>query len=71
MKNKNKGYEEVVKNKRYRGMFTSEKEAMTTMTLRLPSYIVSWIEREAEKNNLTKTALARDILVGCFKDASK
>ena len=71
MPNKNNGYKEVIKNKRYKGMFTSRKESMTTLTLRLPNHIVNRIEREAKKNDLTKTALAREILVSYFEDVSK
>lgn len=61
---KNKGYEEVNKIPRDKGKFVPKhKTPMVNLTLRLPVTVMQWIEAEAEKKGLSKTDVAREIII--------
>ena len=52
------------KRPRYRGQFICQgDEKMVSMTVRMPKSTAIWIEVEAQKKGLSKTQMAREILI--------
>ncbi len=63
----NKGYKEVNKTPRTNGRFAPKgNSAMINLTLRLPAELIELIETEANKKGISKTDVAREILIKAF-----
>ncbi len=62
--NNNPGYETVIKKPRVNGRFApKDKIPMKTLGVRLPLDVFEWIEEESQRLGISKTDLARKLIV--------